>query len=99
MTLKGWRVVKPQHNQSVQTDRDDIMSKTCVLKEEQIIKPEKIPHIGRIFPGLAELLLTRTSATTAGNKTFRPQDVSPLVVSPLVVSPPFWSPSRFAPQP
>ena len=32
-----------------------------------------------------------------GNKTFRPQDVSPLVVSPLVVSPPFWSPSRFAP--
>ena len=29
-----------------------------------------------------------------GNKTFRPQDVSPLVVSP-----PFWSPSRFAPQP
>ena len=32
-----------------------------------------------------------------GNKTFRPQDVSPLVVSPLVISPPFWSPSRFRP--
>ena len=32
-----------------------------------------------------------------GNKTFRPQDVSPLVVSPLVVLPPFCPPSRFAP--
>ena len=34
-----------------------------------------------------------------GNKTFRPQDVSPLVIFPLVVSPPFWFPSRFASNP
>ena len=34
----------------------------------------------RVMPG---------QALVSGNKTFRPQDVSPLVVSPLVVSPLF----------
>ena len=38
-----------------------------------------------------------TPPLNKGNKTFRAQDVSPLVVSPLVVSPP--NPSRFAPKP
>ena len=47
-------------------------------------------HTGRSFFFLFLFLsATRTHGRGMGNKTFRPQDVSPLVVFPLVVSPLF----------
>ena len=67
---------------------------------KQILK-----KITRIFRALScNFFFQKLNMSAHGNKTFRPQDVSPLVVSPLVVSPLFSTlvvsppyPSRFAP--